>query len=490
MSQGSRGWVAGRRRQPLPSGSASPTTVDRPVAAARARREGDPESCCGGRSGDITPHWRPRSTAPPLPCGRSPGLPVPALPPGSPPTHATAMRSAMRPVPALVPAVWQACVMRFDDLELLRFVLEQEETPTGALYDGLRLLQALAGGLVSDQNDYRAFANELVLAHRAGLLDFEERISAGSLPVDPAVDSHRWLQQINDIHLTIAGRDRAQGRVILRPLPDPDEDDGRPVAGMTLEEIARAIGDAYTGSQIPQFLVDSGIPEMYVVPFAGDSKWHYVLTVLDGLDHVGSASRRILRQFIGAWLDNQLHTWPDEDVRRRVMRQLGQQGWHLKNGRLVVGQPEPGEPDPPPSGSRADRVARLHPAVREASKRYLETHLEVAIFEAFKAVNNRVKEMTGLDADGSELMGKAFAEKGGALQLGDPITDSGRNLQAGYRFLFMGAVRGIRNRDAHELFVPLSDEEALEQLGLASLLMRRLDDLAERRPMRSATPAE
>jgi uncharacterized protein (TIGR02391 family) len=249
---------------------------------------------------------------------------------------------------------------------------------------------------------------------------------------------------------------------------------------MTLEEIAREIGDTYTADQIPKFLADSGIPPEYIPMNQGDSKWEYVLLILDRLDQVGSASRRVLRELIGAWLDNRLHTWPDDDARRRILRQLGQQGWSVRDGRLVVGPQQVAVPGPPPAGSRADRFARLHPSVREASQRYLETHLEVAIFEAFKAVNKRVKEMTGLDADGSDLMAKAFADKDAPLQLGDS-SDTGRNIQSGYRFLFMGAVRGIRNRDAHELFVPLTDEEAFEQLGLASLLMRRLDDILERR---------
>jgi len=42
------------------------------------------------------------------------------------------------------------------------------------------------------------------------------------------------------------------------------------------------------------------------------------------------------------------------------------------------------------------------------------------------------------------------------------VKESGRNVQAGFRFMFMGAVRGIRNPDAHELFRPLNDEEAFE----------------------------
>lgn len=40
--------------------------------------------------------------------------------------------------------------------------------------------------------------------------------------------------------------------------------------------------------------------------------------------------------------------------------------------------------------------------MREVADRYLQSgHPEVAIFEAFNAINNRVKTMTGLDLDGS-----------------------------------------------------------------------------------------
>jgi hypothetical protein len=42
--------------------------------------------------------------------------------------------------------------------------------------------------------------------------------------------------------------------------------------------------------------------------------------------------------------------------------------------------------------------------------------------------------------------------------------------------MFMGAVRGIRNPDAHERFKALDAEEALETLAFASMLMRRLDN--------------
>ena len=132
--------------------------------------------------------------------------------------------------------------------------------------------------------------------------------------------------------------------------------------------------------------------------------------------------------------------------------------------------------DPDSTGGQDARIAALHPDVRQVADRYMESgHPEVAIFEAFKAINNRVKAMTGLHLDGSKLMGEAFADSDPPIVLGDLSTETGKSIQAGFRFLFMGAVRGIRNPDAHELFKALDAEEALETLAFASMLMRRLD---------------
>jgi Protein of unknown function (Hypoth_ymh) len=79
-------------------------------------------------------------------------------------------------------------------------------------------------------------------------------------------------------------------------------------------------------------------------------------------------------------------------------------------------------------------------------------------------------------------MGVVFADRDPLIALGDLNTETGRSVHGGLRFLFMGAVRGIRNRDAHEQFRPLSNEEALEELGLASMLMRHLDVATTRMP--------
>jgi len=42
----------------------------------------------------------------------------------------------------------------------------------------------------------------------------------------------------------------------------------------------------------------------------------------------------------------------------------------------------------------------------------------------------------------------------------------------------MGSQQAIRNPHAHERFGEMDDDEAFELLGLASLLMRKLDQVA------------
>jgi uncharacterized protein (TIGR02391 family) len=92
-----------------------------------------------------------------------------------------------------------------------------------------------------------------------------------------------------------------------------------------------------------------------------------------------------------------------------------------------------------------------------------------------KALINRVKELSGLDSDGKSLMGTAFLDTSPYLFVADRSTETGRNIQEGVRFLLMGSVQAFRNLGAHEQFPDVSDDEAFEQLGLASLLMRQLD---------------
>ena len=72
-------------------------------------------------------------------------------------------------------------------------------------------------------------------------------------------------------------------------------------------------------------------------------------------------------------------------------------------------------------------------------------------------------------------MNQVFSEKTPWLLVGDITKQTGRDVQTGYRSLFVGAVQAIRNPDAHEALKDLDQEEALEALAFASMLMRLLD---------------
>lgn len=103
-------------------------------------------------------------------------------------------------------------------------------------------------------------------------------------------------------------------------------------------------------------------------------------------------------------------------------------------------------------------------------------HYTSAVEQAFKCLNNEVKEKSGLsETDGRPLMQKAFSADGPALRLNDLNSISEKDEQNGYRELYAGAMLGIRNPRAHEHTLEDDHQVALELLTLASHLMGKLD---------------
>lgn len=183
----------------------------------------------------------------------------------------------------------------WDDLELLRTLDRLETESPGVMRDGRTLMEAAAGEPVPDERDQARFVHELHLARDAGYLTFRPVEWVGMAPPDPR-DPNMYLQRTTDFALTLAGRDRARGRVVELPPPDPDEDDGRAIGLMTIEEVARQIGDSYTGERLPLFLEESNVPREFIPPFAG-TKWRYVADMLTAMLE-GGAARRAAREFL------------------------------------------------------------------------------------------------------------------------------------------------------------------------------------------------
>jgi uncharacterized protein (TIGR02391 family) len=103
-------------------------------------------------------------------------------------------------------------------------------------------------------------------------------------------------------------------------------------------------------------------------------------------------------------------------------------------------------------------------------------HFAQATFEAYKFVDKEVQRFAGSSESGFKLMMQALAVENPVIPLNSLASLSEKDEQKGFQFLFAGSVLAIRNPRGHEHSVVDSPDQCLDHLGLASLLLRRLDD--------------
>ena len=117
----------------------------------------------------------------------------------------------------------------------------------------------------------------------------------------------------------------------------------------------------------------------------------------------------------------------------------------------------------------------LHPLIeRPARRQFLLGEYEQAVFVSMKAVEVRVRELSGSEDHlvGVPLMNQAFGNGG---PLADPEADPGE--RQGRRALFAGAYAVLRNPAGHRDVNYDDVAEAAEAVATASLLMRILDSI-------------
>lgn len=122
----------------------------------------------------------------------------------------------------------------------------------------------------------------------------------------------------------------------------------------------------------------------------------------------------------------------------------------------------------------------LHPRVVELARgRFENGQFADAVEAVLKDINSMVKRIvkdkTGREYDGSDLMNAAFSLNKPIIILDDLNTVTGKNIQQGYMQIFAGAMTGIRNPKAHDNVV-IDENRAVHFLFLGSLLMTRLDE--------------
>lgn len=124
----------------------------------------------------------------------------------------------------------------------------------------------------------------------------------------------------------------------------------------------------------------------------------------------------------------------------------------------------------------------LHPVIQDASvKLFQDGYLSGAVEAAFKALNRHIRKKTGRTSDGGVAMmhrifsPAEFKNIKDCLRLNSQLTQSDKDEQEGYRFLYAGAQQGIRNPFDHDGRSVKSQIDAFEYLAFASHLTRIAD---------------
>lgn len=120
---------------------------------------------------------------------------------------------------------------------------------------------------------------------------------------------------------------------------------------------------------------------------------------------------------------------------------------------------------------------KLHPRILQVvANLFADGHYANAVLDGAIALTSYVKERSGRhDLDGAQLMRTVFSANNPVLVFNEFEDQTDRDEQEGMMHLFEGAVLGIRNPRAHELFEH-DPQRALEYIVLLSLLTKRADE--------------
>lgn len=120
----------------------------------------------------------------------------------------------------------------------------------------------------------------------------------------------------------------------------------------------------------------------------------------------------------------------------------------------------------------------IHPQIDSVSKKLFDDgHYSQATFEAYKLLDRKVQLLAKVNESGVKLMMKAFSAETPLIKLTQLSNLSEKDEQEGYKFIFSGAIQAIRNPRGHEYGLQDSPTICLDHLSLASLLLRRLENI-------------
>jgi uncharacterized protein (TIGR02391 family) len=246
-----------------------------------------------------------------------------------------------------------------------------------------------------------------------------------------------------------------------------------------IDALARLLGDCGTGSDITRVLHARGLEDR-----SGQStKWRRLYWVfLDSQRQYGCANRVI--DFIQAFLTPARFVGRSEEFeahRQQLNTILAFSGLEYgADGKFR-------ECDAARTLDEAERRVRtirskfqgrrIHPEVLKYCRTELmQDNYFHAVFEATKGLAQRIREMSGIEADGAALVDRVFSIERPLLAINTLRTETEKSEHKGFAALLKGCFAAVRNPLAHEPKILWEGEhDAADYFSLISLLHRKLD---------------
>lgn len=251
----------------------------------------------------------------------------------------------------------------------------------------------------------------------------------------------------------------------------------------SIEDIAKIIGDLYSGSELGRILAQANLPDPPLGPSM--TKWKRLAAAVQekqvsdrnggavvGLVHAAMAPERTLNRRAQAAV-----------ARDELNQVLSLSGYCVKdNGR--IGTTTRATTD----NEAAARSQRLHKlltdrgahadVLRYCRPELVRTDFYEAVFESIKGLGHRLRSMGGgTDEDGPKLVETVLEGTDPPILLNERANRSQRDEQRGVALLMKGLFAAFRNPAAHEpkIVWTMTEQDALDVLGTLSMVHRRLD---------------
>lgn len=119
----------------------------------------------------------------------------------------------------------------------------------------------------------------------------------------------------------------------------------------------------------------------------------------------------------------------------------------------------------------------IHPKLpTKVRKLFDDGHYPQATELAFKHLDKEIQRHSGISTEsGFKLMMAAFDGATPKIKLNALVTISEKDEQEGFRFVFAGGMKGIRNPRAHDPTIADDPDVCLDHLSFVSLLLRQLE---------------